>query len=193
MGMLTTRTAALAAEMRADVDGNGRKGKLYKAEVDGGTEAQQYNHRFIKTTVGSVAHNLINDVRERVDLRDTAEVQARVMEYVEACEAAGLIPGMSGLCGYSLHCSRQWVQKFKRDNPGHATTRFLDRVGELFADCLSNAALAGASNAVMSLFVLKNNHGYSDRVELEAVQSEAEEPERKLTADEIARKYGVGD
>lgn len=193
MGMLTTRTAALAAEMRADVDGNGRKGKLYKAEVDGGTEAQAYNRQLVKAAVGAVSYNLSADKRERVDLKDTAEVQQRVIEYVEACEAAGLIPGMSGLCGYSLHCSRQWVQKFKRENPGHATTRFLDRVGELFADCLTNAALSGASNAVMAIFCMKNLYQYSDRVELEAVQSEAEEPERKLTADEIARKYGVGD
>lgn len=185
---MTTReasnAAAMAELMRADVDGSGRKRKLYQGgEIDGGTMTQAFNRQFIKAAVGAVGYNLSEDNRGRVDLRDTQEVQARTLEYVQACELAGLLPGLSGLCGYSLHCSRQWLHKFKRENPRHETTLFLERVGELFADCISNAALAGASNAVMSLFILKNNHGYVDKVSYEDTTEAEDDYEYKSVED----------
>lgn len=191
---MTTREASNAATMaelmRADVDASGRKRKLYQGgDVDGGTMTQLYNRQLIKATVATVGYNLREDNRERVDLRDTQEVQRRVLEYVQACELSGLLPGMSGLCGYSLHCSRQWLHKFKRDNPRHDTSLFLDRVAELFADCITNAAFAGASNAVMSLFVLKNNHGYQDKVQYEDV-TEAED-DNEMTVEDIKRMLAM--
>ena len=189
---MTTReasnAAAMAELMLTDVDGSGRKRRLYQGgEIDGGTMTQAYNRQFIKAAVGAVGYNLSEDNRGRVDLRDTQEVQARTLEYVQACELAGLLPGLSGLCGYSLHCSRQWLHKFKRDNPRHETSLFLDRVGELFADCISNAALAGASNAIMSLFILKNNHSYQDKVSLEDVTED--EGETALDVGDILKRY----
>jgi hypothetical protein len=98
------------------------------------------------------------------------------------------MPGLSGLCGYSFKCSRQWVHKFRAEHPDHETTKFLDTVTELFADCLTNAALSGASNTVMSLFVLKNCHGYVDKVELEAVSTIANDDDN-YSADDIAKRY----
>lgn len=192
---MTTREAsnaeAMAALMRADVDGSGRKRRLYQGgEIDGGTMTQLYNRALIKSTVATVGYNLREDNRERVDFRDTQEVQRRVLEYVQACELSGLLPGLSGLCGYSLHCSRQWLHKFKVQNPTHETTLFLDRVAELFADCIQNAAYFGASNSIMSLFVLKNNHGYQDKVTLEDV-TEAEADDTAAGLDDILRRYGA--
>ncbi|MBR2407163.1 MAG: hypothetical protein IKK34_12890 [Clostridia bacterium] len=190
---MTTRTAskaaALAELMRADVDGGSeRKRRLYQGgEIDGGTMTQAFNRQFIKAAVGAVGFNLSEDNRRRVDLRDTQEVQARALEYVKACELANLIPSISGLCGYSLHCSRQWLHKFKVQNPTHETTVFLERVGELFADCLIQTSLAGASNAVMALFTLKNNHGYLDKVSVEDVTED--EGETALDVGEILKRY----
>lgn len=189
---MTTREASNAAVMaelmRADVDGSGRKRKLYQGgEIDGGTMTQAYNRQFIKAAVGAVGYNLSEDNRGRVDLRDTQEVQARTLEYVQACELAGLLPSISGLCGYGLHCSRQWLHKFKVQNSAHETTVFLERVGELFADCLIQTSLAGASNAVMALFTLKNNHGYLDKVSVEDVTED--EGEAALDVGDIMKRY----
>lgn len=193
---MTTREASKAATMaelmRADVDGSGRRRKLYQSgDVDGGTRVQLYNRQLIKATVATVGYNLREDNRERVDLRDTQEVQRRVIQYIQACELSGLLPGMSGLCGYSLHCSRQWLHKFKVQNPTHETTVFLERVGELFADCLIQTSLAGASNAIMALFTLKNNHSYLDKVSVEDVT--ADEGETALDMSAIMKRYEMAE
>lgn len=177
---------AMSEAMRADVDGSGYKGKLYKAEGGSGTEVQRFNQAKIKSVVDAAA-NGIASTRERVDLYDVAEVRRRTVAYVIACRDAALMPGLSGLCGYAFQCSRQWVSKFMLANPEHETTKFLETAKEVFADCLANGALSGASNTVMSLFLLKNGYGYSDKVEIEATANP--EPDDKISADEIAKRY----
>lgn len=182
------RVEAMAAEMRADIEGNGRKAKLYRVEVniENGTQTQLYNHAIVKSIAGNIAHNIANDRRARVDFQDTEDTRQRISEYADACALVGYLPGMSGLCGYGFKCSRAWVSKFIRDNPRHPTTDLLNTTRELFADALLNSALLGATSAPASIFALKNVGGYSDRPEAEA-ETEAEiEPE--LTVEEIRKR-----
>lgn len=189
---MTTREAsniqAMSEAMRADVDGNGYKGKLYKTEGGNGTEVQRYNRATIQNVVGAAAYNLASDTRRRVDLFDVEDVRRRVVAYVAACCDAALMPGLSGLCGYAFKCSRQWLSKFKAEHPEHETTKFLDVVTEMFADCISNAALSGASNTVMSLFLLKNGYNYADKVAVETTAT-IEDNCDKYDAESIAKRY----
>lgn len=184
------RVESMAEAMRADVDGNGRKQRLYHIEinVDGGTQVQAYNRSLIQAVAGAVAYNIEHDRREKVDLKDTEAVRERIVEYTEACAAAGLMPTVSGLCGWSLKISRQWLSKFRREHPRHATTALIDTVTEVFADAVLNTSLAGATNAVAAIFQLKNM-GYSDKPEFDDVT--AIEPEDEgLTAERIKEIYG---
>ena len=186
------RITTMAEAMRTDVDGSAFKSRLYDVSIDikSGTQTQAFNREFIKALSAAAAHNIQCDERTRVDLYDMEDVKARLVEYVQACAVAGLLPTMSGLCGWSFKCSRAWISKFKRQNPQHPTTQLLDSTSEVFADCLINSSLANATNSIMSLFVLKNCGGYVDKPEPEA-EEPVEAEEAALDAAAIAARYAT--
>lgn len=185
------RVEAMAAEMRTDMEGNGRKQRLYQVDVhiDGGTQVQQFNQSVIRAVSGAVAYNLANDRRERVDFNDTEDTRQRLSEYAEACSICGYLPGMSGACAYAFKCSRSWVSKFMRDNPTHPTTLLLGTVREAFADALLQSGLLGAANPAMSIFALKNaGAGYVDKPEAEGVEVEDDDG-GEMSVEDIYRRY----
>lgn len=89
----------MAVRMKADVDSNVYKGKIYKTDTSGGTEVQRFNRQTIQNSVGAIANSIRNDTRDKVDLFDIEDVKQRTYNYVVACQQAGLLPGMSGLAG----------------------------------------------------------------------------------------------
>lgn len=184
------RVEAMAAEMRADMEGNGRKQRLYQVDVhiDGGSQVQQYNQQIIKAVSGAVAYNVEHDRREKVDLFDVEDTRQRISEYCAACSLCGFLPGMSGLAGYGFKCSRAWISKFMRDNPRHQTTELLNTVRELFADAVLQSGLMGAANPAMSIFALKNVAGYADKPEAEGEATE-DDSETALDVGAILRRY----
>ena len=185
------RVEAMADAMRADMEGNGRKQRLYQVDVhiDGGSAVQQFNQAVIRAVSGAVAYNLAHDRRERVDFNDTEDTRQRLSEYAEACSICGYLPGMSGACAYAFKCSRSWVSKFMRDNPTHPTTLLLGTVREAFADALLQSGLLGAANPAMSIFALKNaGVGYADKPEAEGEATE-DDSETALDVGDILRRY----
>lgn len=113
---------------------------------------------------------LLQDVesRGRVDMRDTDAVKETAAEYMERCRAGGLVPTVMGLSA-SLGVSRQWLNRFCSENPGHPTTQFIEVVKEVFADCLTQAGFGRYISESLSIFILKNTASMADKVELEAV------------------------
>ena len=184
------KITVLAEAMRADLDTNKHKSKLYRVEVniDGGTQAQVYNHALVKAVSGAVAYNIEHDGREKVDLHNTEDVRQRLIEYCKACELAGMLPTWSGLCGWSLKISRQALNKFKHNNPVHPTTDLLNVASELFADAMLNTSLQGATNSIMSIFTLKSCAAFNDKPEAEDIEAEDDDG-NEMSAEDIYRRY----
>ncbi len=71
----------------------------------------------------------------------------------------------------ALGISRRWLNMFMAENPGHPTTAFLEVYKELSADAIAQAGLGRFISETLSIFILKNCNGWSDRIEIEATQS----------------------
>ena len=72
-------------------------------------------------------------------------------------------------------------------NPEHDTTMFLEIVLDSFAELLSNSALAGASNMVMSIFILKAVAKWRDNIVIEHTTTEPLAV--TMDAEQVAAKY----
>ncbi|MDR1003194.1 MAG: DNA-packaging protein [Oscillospiraceae bacterium] len=171
----------MAVTLAADSNRNGYKGKLYKEQSDQHKGEQLAEVTHAKREVLQEAAN-----RPHIDLKDTQAVQERTFAYMEAAEQAKVFPSVSGLA-LAFGCSRQNLNQFLLAHPSHPTTDFIQQVKEAFADILQNAGLYGSANPIMSIFILKNSHGFVDRVDLAAVAQPMEEQE--FDADEIRRRY----
>lgn len=112
---------------------------------------------------------LLQDVesRGRVNMQDTDAVKEVAADYMERCRAGGLVPTVMGLSA-SLGVSRQWLNRFCNENPSHPTTRFIEVLKEVFADCLTQAGFGRYISESLSIFILKNTASMADKVELEA-------------------------
>lgn len=113
---------------------------------------------------------LLQDVesRGRVNMQDTDAVKEVAADYMERCRAGGLVPTVMGLSA-ALGVSRQWLNRFCNENPSHPTTRFIEVLKEVFADCLTQAGFGRYISESLTIFILKNTASMADRVELEAV------------------------
>ena len=116
--------------------------------------------------------SLLNTVenRGRIDLHDTVRVKEITGEYLKRCRDDGQIPTVMGLSA-ALGISRRWLNMFMAENPGHSTTAFLEVYKELSADAIAQAGLGRFISETLSIFILKNCNGWSDRIEIEATQS----------------------
>lgn len=172
----------MAASLAADSTRNGYKNKIYKAQSD--------QHKGVQLAEDTRAKREMlqeTTLRPRLDLKDTDAVKKRVFQYMEAAELAKVFPSVSGLA-LAFGCSRQNLNQFLLSHPSHPTTDFIQQTKECFADIISNAALYGSANPIMSIFVLKNNHGFVDRVDLAAVAQPVVD-EEEYSPDEIRARY----
>lgn len=145
--------------------------RLYDKTTDGTDK--------IQSLVGALA-NEISNLPEKINMRDTKTVRIVAAQYVDACRTVGTIPNKIGLCR-AMGISRQAVDSFMNMNPAHPTTEFLEIVLDSFAEILSNSALVGASNMVMSIFITKAVYKWRDNIAIEYVSKtplgETEDPE----------------
>ena len=110
--------------------------------------------------------------RGKVNLYETDTVIQITSEYLKGCQDTGTVPTVVGLSA-AFGLSRQRVNEFMREHPGHRTTDFLDTFKEMAADVLIQAGLARYLSESLSIFLLKNCAAMSDRVEIEATANTA--------------------
>ena len=117
-----------------------------------------------------------------VDLNDVEAVMKRTKEYFLACADAKHPPSVMTYCSIGLGLTRQNVLHYcaKHNN---ATSEFITRVSDLIADAITTGALYGNLDNIMSIFQLKNLHGFADNVRIEAAM-----PEQAPEIDEDALK-----
>ena len=88
-----------------------------------------------------------------------------------ACAAAGNPPSILSFCSVGLGLTRNRVLEYCRKH-SNATSEFLTRVGDLIADQITTGALYGNLDNIMAIFQLKNLHGFSDNIKIEAATAE---------------------
>ena len=106
-----------------------------------------------------------------VDLDDTKAVMERTRDYFVACATAGNPPSVLSFCSVGLGLTRNRVLEYCRKH-SNATSEFLTRVGDLIADQITTGALYGNLDNIMAIFQLKNLHGFSDNIKIEAATAE---------------------
>lgn len=126
--------------------------------------------------------------RERVDLSDTERVMQRTRDFLEACSASATPPTLTGLCARGYGMSRRRVNAWMAQHADHETAIFLETVKDNLADLLQLLALGKTTDAVTTIFLLKNLHEYSDRVEIEPIVRDSY-PGANTDAQTLARAY----
>lgn len=106
-----------------------------------------------------------------VNLDDVNEVMERTKQYFIACAEAKHPPSVLTYCAIGLGTTRQNIQRYAGKH-SNATTEFIQRVFDLIADAISTGALYGNLDNIMSIFQLKNLHGFADNVRIEAAVAE---------------------
>lgn len=135
-------------------------------------------------------HSLQVQADGRIRLSDADQIADRIQMYLQACAEAATLPTMTGFSrsiGYSYERMRQW----RVEHPDSETADMLTRLKEICAEALELGGLKGASNAVVSIFLLKANHGYRDALTLETASQDR--PILSAPADpaEIAERYAL--
>lgn len=106
--------------------------------------------------------------RPRADLNDPEDVQQRTNEFLLACEQAAVVPTFLGLCA-SLGYTRQGLYHFLNRSPENPSAKFLELAREVLADALISSGLTRTTDSAVSIFALKNLHGFADKLEIEPV------------------------
>lgn len=117
----------------------------------------------------------------RIDLKNLKVVTERTQEYLSACEAAATIPTFIGLAT-AFGMSRQNLYSFLSTHAGSPSAEYLEVVRDVLADSLVTASLTRTTDAATSIFILKNLHGFVDK--LEVSPSEPEPPLGRMATQE---------
>lgn len=172
---------SMAEALTADREKSGHKTKIYKEIAD------QHKGQQISLSIKSKNNALKQAINApRVDLSDTQEVQERTFMYFEACSMSSCFPSVMGLAA-ALGCSRQNLNRWLLSHAEHPTANFINMAKDVMADLLVDSSLHNNSNPVMSIFVLKNNHGFADRVEVAPITPERND--RDYDPEDIRRRY----
>lgn len=172
---------SMAEALTADKNRNGSSRKIYKELSD---EHKNEQISLSITSRNSALRQAIN--APRIDLSNTEEVQTRTFQYFEACSMSSCFPSVMGLSA-ALGCSRQNLNRWLLSHPEHPSAHFINMAKDVMADLLVDSSLHNNSNAIMSIFVLKNNHGFADRVEVAPVVTG--HADRDYDPEEIRRRY----
>lgn len=172
----------MANAISQEVSESGKKSQLYKIQ------SEQFKKEELSKDIGR-AVNAINEERVRVDFSDSADVKKRITDYFSACSAAGVFPSVQGLASYGFGISRQALNQWRNRNRGNEVANIIDIACDMMADILTNQSLHNNANPVQTLFQLKNNHAFADRVEIEPINNNSYENTHEVSREYLFNKY----
>lgn len=126
----------------------------------------------------------------KVSLSDTEKVKIRGISYLRACADGACLPSMTGFAR-ALGMTARALDDFKRRNPLHPTSDFLQMLHDAMADMLAEAAVRSGSgiNQVFAIFLEKARFAWRDTTSIEISQPQTGPLGADVTADEISQKY----
>lgn len=152
--------------------------RIYSKTADSGL--------IVQAIVSELAQELAN-LPQKADLKNTEQIKTICIAYANACSQAGLIPSKIGLAR-ALGVNRRTLDRFCDVNPQHPTTQLLEIVFDAFSEALSNAALAGATAQVYSIFLGKVLYSMNDVVTVK-MDPDPDPLGERVSAEAIAAKY----
>lgn len=171
----------MAQDLALAVESGKRTKDIYKAQ------SGQYKKEQLQADIGRALSSL-DTKPKKVDLNNFEEVQERTEAYLKACQIAGVYPSVQGLASHGFGVCRQWVNAWKNQHPDSETAQYLDRVFDMMADILTNESLHNNANVVQAIFQMKNNHAFSDKMEIQPVKAKEE---ITYNIDEIRARYDM--
>ena len=165
------------SEMLATAQERRLNSRIYNRTADNG--------EVVSAIVEQLAEDLV-DIPQKADLRNTEQIKRIVIAYAAMCAKAGTIPSKIGLaraCGYS----RRQIDYFCEKHPEHETAQLLELAFDAFAEALTTAALANATNNVFSIFISKALYRFEDSVTIKAAPPDP--MDHRATAAEIMARY----
>lgn len=172
----------MANAISQEVSESGKKSQLYKIQ------SEQFKKEELSKDIGR-AVNAINEERVRVDFSNSVDVKKRITDYFSACSAAGVFPSVQGLASYGFGISRQALNQWRNRNRGNEVANIIDIACDMMADILTNQSLHNNANPVQTLFQLKNNHAFADRVEIEPINNNSYENTHDVSREYLFNKY----
>jgi hypothetical protein len=126
--------------------------------------------------------------RYRVDTADIESIDNRFELYIELCVTHGQIATevqFATFCGVNRSVFWDWINgRTRSSSPSHNDT--VQKWKQFFEGGLTQEALT-AKNPAGSIFLLKNNHGYTDKQEIEVNANNSSLSDK--TVEEIATEY----
>ena len=172
----------MVESMTNEIKESGKKRMIYKTESEAFKKAELANDI-------TRAINSITEKRNKVDFTNVSDVQSRIRDYFTACSEGGIYPSVQGLAAYGFGISRQALNQWRNRNRGSEVGNLIDIACDMMADILTNQSLHNNANPVQSLFQLKNNHAFADRVEIEPVINNSYENTHEITKEYLFDKY----
>ena len=173
------------AQNMADEVANGKRSKdIYKIQ------AEEFKKAELEKDIGRALNALSEPDAERVDFSNVEDVRRRIVDYFKACQIASVYPSVQGLASFGFGISRQALNQWRqRDKNRHTeAAALIERACDMMADILTNQSLHNNANPVQSLFQMKNNHSFADKIEIQPVIDDVKR-EDEFSADDIRRRY----
>ncbi len=130
--------------------------------------------------------------RRSVNMHDAAAVQRRIDDYFALCVRHDVRPSVAGLAvAFDVHRSMLW--KWRRGIDSHlpdASREVLERAHVLLNAVLEQFLIEGKIHAPTAIFLLKNNFGYRDQVEVTPARQNSLGDH--VSFGELHRKYAEG-
>lgn len=124
-----------------------------------------------------------------IDLKSGAAVKQRINTYLNICLDAGLMPTVQGASlALKIHRNTFWEWSNQASERGRACQAFKG----LQASMMENAMINGTTNPVTGIFLLKNHHGYSDTLSIEATPAREPLPTTEQIRQRLAAANGLG-
>lgn len=175
---------AMTEQLKRHKEGRSSKSRLYP-EVSNELKAKA-----LDTAIAQQQEFLSKvDKCGRIDLNDLEAVKKACSDYLESCRRSGVLPSMTALSP-SMGFSRQAVYAFIR-NGNTDSARYLDTVRSAIAAVVEQAGLNRSASEPLAIFILKNSVDMADKVDISASAAPIDNGNIELTAEEIARRYGV--
>ena len=142
----------------------------------------------ISKTINNI-HSELSSQAEKISLSDTEAVKKQALKYIAICANRSTFPTLQGLAR-SLGHSRSSISMHMTRDPNGKTSEFLNMVKDGFSEILEAGALNGGLQPIVSIFLLKACHNYTEKSELHLTTPVHD---NKLIADqtiaEIQAKY----
>ena len=164
------------------------EGRKRNALYGGRPETIEANDEKIRSimTMTTAQLEALSIVDRKLSLTDTESIKRQTLLYLRACTEAATIPTFIGLCR-SCGYTRQAVEHFAKQNPGHPTTEWFSLIRDATSEALATAAMSGSIKEVMSIFVLKSCSNWHENDA--SALNDADDYEIRMTAAQIAQKY----